>query len=112
MAGAGERAGRGSVTSTEAQKNFGDVLSRVAREGRVFVTKHDRPEAVVLSIAAYEALVGPKAVELDALEREFDAALARMQMPAQQAGVDALFAAEAAHLGEAARDGAADGADG
>lgn len=94
--------GHDSVTSTEAQNNFGEVLTRAHREGRVFITKYRRPEAVVLSMEAYAALVGEAPVDLDALEREFDQLVARMQTEEQKAGVDALFEMTSEDLGKAA----------
>ena len=68
-----------SVSATEAQNNFGEVLARVARDGKVFITRYRRPEAVVLSMQEYEALAGVEPVDLDTLEREFDSLVARMQ---------------------------------
>lgn len=97
--------GRGfgrSVTSTEAQNNFGAVLEAVSSEGRVFITRYQRPQAVVLSMAEYEALVGEEPVDLAALEAEFDVMMDAMQTEAQRAGVDALFGMTPERLGEAA----------
>lgn len=97
-----------SFTSTEAQNNFGQVLRRARREGHVFITKYDRPEAVVLSIEEYESLTGREPVDLQALEREFDEMLERMQRPAHRRAVDRLFSMTGAELGEAAVRGAVD----
>jgi antitoxin Phd len=91
-----------SIPATEAQNNFGQVLGRAKREGRVFITRYDRPEAVVLSIEEYEALTGREPVDLQALEREFDAMLLRMQRPEHGRAVDQLFAMTATELGKAA----------
>ena len=52
------------VLATEAQNNFGRVLGKVAEEGVVYITKYDRPQAVVLSVDRYEALVGESNPEL------------------------------------------------
>lgn len=93
---------RSSFTSTEAQNNFGQVLSRASREGRVFITRYDRLEAVVLSIEEYELLVGRESVDLEALDLEFDELLARMQRPAQRPTVDRLFSMTGQELGSAA----------
>jgi len=97
-----ERIEHSSVTSTEAQNNFGEVLSRAAREGRVFITRYRRPEAVVLSMDAYAALVGEEPVDLDALERDFEALVARMQTAEHGAGVDAFLSMTPRQLGQAA----------
>jgi prevent-host-death family protein len=52
-----------SLSATEAQNNFGQVLGRAKRGGRVFITRYDRPEAVLLSIEEYEALTGREPVD-------------------------------------------------
>jgi prevent-host-death family protein len=91
-----------SIPATEAQNNFGRVLGRAKREGRVFITRYDRPEAVVLSIEEYEALTGREPVDLQRLEREFDAMLLRMQRPEHGHAVDQLFAMTGSELGKAA----------
>ena len=91
-----------SIPATEAQNNFGRVLGRVKREGRVFITRYEQPEAVVLSIEEYEALTGREPVDLQALEREFDTMLLRMQRPEHGRAVDQLFAMTGSQLGKAA----------
>jgi antitoxin Phd len=98
--------GSESVSSTEAQNNFGDVLARVSKGGRVFITRYQRPEAVLLSMAEYEALTGEEPVDLGALEREFDSMVERMQSEAHRVGVDRLFGMSAEALGESAVDAA------
>ncbi len=99
---------RSSFTSTEAQNNFGQVLSRARREGGVFITRYDRPEAVVLSIEEYEALTGQEPIDLPALEREFDELLEQMQRPEHRRAVDRLFSLTGRELGEAAVRAVAD----
>jgi prevent-host-death family protein len=94
-----------SFTSTEAQNNFGRVLSRARREGHVFITRYDRPEAVVLSIEEYESLIGQESVDLEALEHEFDELLLRMQRPEHRGATDRLFAMTGRELGEGAARG-------
>lgn len=91
-----------SIPATEAQNNFGRVLGRAKREGRVFITRYDQPEAVVLSIEEYDALTGREPVDLRALEREFDAMLHRMQRPEYERAVDKLFSMTGSQLGKAA----------
>ena len=96
--------GSQSVSATDAQNNFGEVLARVARDGRVFITRYRRPEAVVLSMREYEALSGEEPVDLEALEREFDGMMTQMQSPEQRQAVDSLFRMAPADLGEAAAE--------
>ncbi len=98
---------RSSVTSTEAQNNFGQVLSRARQEGGVFITRYDRPEAVVLSIEEYEALTREEAPDLAALEREFDELLEQMQRPEHRRAVERFFSLTGPELGEAAVRGIA-----
>ena len=96
-----------SVSATEAQNNFGRVLGKVAEEGVVYITKYDRPQAVVISVDRYEALVGDSDPDLADLTREFDAMLEAMQTPEAAAAGDILFAMDGEALGAAAVRGAA-----
>jgi prevent-host-death family protein len=66
------------------------VMVRVAREGRVLVTNHREPEAVILSITEYTALASAASAAaaacaqqsaLDALRRSFDERLAALREP-------------------------------
>jgi prevent-host-death family protein len=64
------------------------VMKSVAREGRVLVTNHREPEAVILSIKVYTALLDAAAAadraresELDVLRRSFDERLAALRSP-------------------------------
>ncbi len=108
VSGAGDVAGRGTgldasaLTATEAQNNFGRVLRRAGRGETVYITKHDRAAAVVVSIERYRELTDETAADLDELTGEFDAMLARMQSEEAAAGFDALFEMDSAALGEAA----------
>lgn len=95
-----------SVTATEAQNNFGRVLGTVAQDQVVYITKYDRPEAVVLSVERYEALTGRNAPDLEELTRRFDEMLARMQSPEAVTGVETFFAMGTEELGAAALRGA------
>lgn len=91
-----------SFTSTEAQNNFGQILSRAKQGDHVVITRHSRPEAVLLSIEEYETLVGQRVVDLSALEREFDEMFERMQRPSHRKAVDRLFEMTSEDLGQAA----------
>jgi prevent-host-death family protein len=90
------------VSATVAKNEFGRVLDMALRGGRVVITKHNAPKAVLLSADAYEALARRAAPDLDALREEFDAMLERMQTPKARAGTARLFAASASELGGAA----------
>ncbi|MEX2570189.1 MAG: type II toxin-antitoxin system Phd/YefM family antitoxin [Gemmatimonadota bacterium] len=102
----GDRHKMDSVPSTEAQNNFGRVMGRVAREGELYITKHNRPQAVLLSIDKYLELVGPAAmVELDPLSQRFDQMLAEMQTDRAAAGADRLFSMTPEELSKASKEG-------
>ena len=96
-----------SVSATEAQNNFGRVLGKVAEDDVVYIPKYDRPQAVVMSVDRYEALVGESDPDLADLVREFDEMFEAMQTPEAMAAGDALFAMDGKALGEAAARGAA-----
>jgi PHD/YefM family antitoxin component YafN of YafNO toxin-antitoxin module len=70
--------------------------------GRVVITKHDAPTAVLLSYDEYQDLTGADSPDLDALSHEFDELMARMQTPASREATEALFRASTAELAEAA----------
>lgn len=95
-----------SVSATEAQNNFGRVLGDAALGRVVYITRYDRPAAVVMSIAEYDALTRSSAQELDELTREFEARLAGMQTSRAAAAVDALFEMDSSELGATAREAA------
>lgn len=68
------------------------VMQVVARSGKVVVTNHNKPEAVILPAAEYERLLGllrdsaaRDEAALDGLRRQFDARLAALAQP-QAAG--------------------------
>jgi PHD/YefM family antitoxin component YafN of YafNO toxin-antitoxin module len=63
-------------------------MKSVAREGRVLVTNHREPEAVILSIKAYTDLLDAAAAAdraqgsaLEVLRRSFDERLAALRSP-------------------------------
>lgn len=74
------------------------VMKAVARDGQVLVTNHDEPEAVILPVEEYaailEALRGLAARDeamLDTLRRKFDERLACLDAPGAGKKLDALF---------------------
>jgi prevent-host-death family protein len=95
-----------SVSATEAQNNFGRVLGEAAGGRVVYITKYDRPAAVVMSIAEYDALTRSGSQDLDELAGEFEARLAGMQTSQAAAAVDSLFEMDPKSLGEAAHEAA------
>jgi len=90
------------VTATHAKREFADILEKAIRGGRVVITKHNAPKAVLVSVEEFDALMPAVDVELDTLSREFDALLARMQTPAARAGMRSAFDSSPKELGEAA----------
>ena len=110
-AGAGRRATRRSaaaeiteaVAATAAKNRFGQLLGTATQGGRVVITKHDAPSAVLLSYEEYRELTHEDSPDLEALSHEFDELLERMQAPAARDATDALFDASPADLAEAAR---------
>src|SRR5437773_12537130 len=95
------------ISASVAKNSFGRVLDRVAREGRLAITKHDEPCAVLISIDEYRALVGAEQVTLNTLSAEFDALFERMQRPGAAAAMQKAFAMTPAELGRAAVKNAA-----
>lgn len=61
------------------------VMDTVRREGPVVVTNHERPEAVILTVAEYKRLQSGAAARndaaMDALQREYDARLSCLDEP-------------------------------
>ena len=89
-------------SATEAKNSFGKVLDTAISQGMAAITKRDRPTAVVLSMDAYQALLGAQAKPLDTLSHEFDAMLQQMQSPASAQGMMDAFDASEDELGQAA----------
>ncbi len=90
-----------SVTTTELKNNFGDVVRQATREA-VAITRHRRPEFVLVPAAEYAQLRQSQQAPLDALTAEFDAMVAQMNTPASKQAVDQFFAATSKELGQAA----------
>lgn len=91
-----------SVTSTQAQNGFGELLDKVIEGQRVVITKYATPKAVVLPYSEYKELTERGARQLNTLSAEFDALLAGMQTREARAGLKAAFGASPAELGKAA----------
>ncbi len=91
-----------AISATEAKNEFGRILETVIQGGKVVITKHDSPKAVVISMDEFNALSNAHRAELEALSEKFDRFLARMQTPAARAGMNAAFRATPKELGKAA----------
>lgn len=91
-----------TVTATEAKTRFGPLLETAIRGASVVITKHDKPKAVLLSIAEFEALGGSRPPDLDALSGEFDTLLARLQTPRNRKALKSAFEATPKELGRLA----------
>jgi PHD/YefM family antitoxin component YafN of YafNO toxin-antitoxin module len=78
-----------TVPASDVKKRgWRGVMRTLARDGAVVVTNHDEPEAVILPVDTYEALVdlveqtrSRAATELDALRQQFDERLAVLRAP-------------------------------
>jgi prevent-host-death family protein len=61
-----------SINSTDAKKSFSDVVLKVQQEP-VWITRHDKPEAVVMSAKEYQEIQALKERVLKMeLEKGFD----------------------------------------
>lgn len=91
-----------TVTATEAQLHFGQIVDRALQDDVVVITRHNQPRVVLVSFDRYTALVSAKASALDTLNDEFDHLLANMQRPAARAAMHDAYGASSAQLGRAA----------
>lgn len=91
-----------AVSATDAKNEFGRILEQVIRGGKVVITRHDTPKAILLSMEEFHALSDVPRKEIEALSGEFDRLLARMQTPADRARMNAAFHATPKELGKAA----------
>jgi len=89
-------------TATQAKNEFAQVLETVLKGGTVVITKHNSPKAVVISMDAFKKLAPSPETQLNLLEDEFDALLARMQTPKARRAMQSLFKASSKALGKAA----------
>jgi len=97
-----ESIGGTAISATGAKNGFGRILEKVIQGGRVVITKHASPKAVLISMEEFHALSNAHRAELEALRDEFDTLLARMQTPASRTGMKAAFHATPKELGQAA----------
>lgn len=91
-----------TFSATRLVSGMQKVTHTVMAEGAVVITRHDEPAMVLLSVERYLRLEQAAEPQLDALGRQFDHMLERMQgARAAQAMADA-FAMSPEELGEAA----------
>jgi antitoxin Phd len=95
------------IPATEAKNQFGRMLESAIRGGRVVITKHQSPKAVLISVDEFNALSDSRRDDIEALSEEFDSLLSRMQTPSARAGMKAAFNATPKQLGKAAAVAAA-----
>ena len=91
-----------SYPATTAKNSFGKMMQTASRKGAVAITRHNEPEAVLLSLDEYQTLVDSGAQHLSALTAEFDSMLDNMQTEKSRRGTKAAFNASPASLGRAA----------
>lgn len=90
------------VTATALKNSTADILDRVAAQGAVAITRHDKPRAVLVSIEQYERMTGGESDWLADLHEEYRGMLDKMQEPKQKAAAKRLFEATPEELGAAA----------
>ena len=91
-----------SISATDAKNEFGQVLEKVIQGASIVITKHHSPKAALIPIEQFNSLADTHRTALEALRREWDEKLARMQTPEGRAAMDAAFHATPEELGEAA----------
>lgn len=77
-------------------------MNAAAVHGAVAVRKRNTPEAVLMSMGEYEALVANVPDSLESLRREFDDLVEKMQSPKSRSAADALFTSTSDELGRVA----------
>lgn len=89
------------LSSTELKSNTGEVL-RQAAKGAIAITRHNRPEFVLLPAAQYDELISQSSGTLAQMSEQFDALVERINAPAAAAGFQSLFTASPQALGQSA----------
>jgi antitoxin Phd len=95
-------AGESIIPATQAKNNFGRILETVLQGGRVVITKHDMPKAILISMDEFNELSGATELSLVTLRGEFDALFARLQNPEARRAMKSAFHASPKELGKAA----------
>ena len=91
-----------SVSATEAKNKFGQILESALLGKRVFITRHDTPKAVLISVGDFEDLSLSPQTQLSTLTHEFDRLLEEMQRPGTRSKLKAALSASPKQLGAAA----------
>ena len=94
------------VSASEAKHKFGQLLDTALRSGPVTITKQRKPQAVLISLEEYRALIHADEHALDTLTAEFDAMFERMQAPGAAAAMQKAFDSPPGKLGAIAVAGA------
>ncbi len=97
----GPRSGR-AVSATTAKNDFGQILERAMKGDRVIITRHERPQAVLMSMDEYNTLARGTEAKLNTLTEQFDSMLERMQGPKARKALEAAFHATPRQLGRVA----------
>jgi antitoxin Phd len=95
-------AGESIIPATKAKNNFGRILESVLQGGRVVITKHDLPKAILISMDEFNDLSGAMELALGTLRGEFDALFAGMQTPGARRAMKSAFHAPPKEFGKAA----------
>lgn len=90
------------ISATVLKNKFSDVARLASREP-LAITRHNRRDFVILKSEHYDEIQRSRRATLDGLTAEFDQLVARMQTPKAKRAADALFAADAKSLGQAAK---------
>lgn len=98
-----------TVAATRARKQFSAILEKAIGGGAVAITRHDVPQAVLLSYEEFESLVQVRSRTLNNPDAKFDDLLDRMQTPETTKRMESGFHASPAKLGRAAMKAARKG---
>ena len=93
------------IDATSAKNRFGEIL-KMAEKEPVYIVKHGKPSAVVVSASQFETLAtGSRTRDeatLDALRNDFNKMYAQMQHPRWRKDIDLLVEASADELNKVA----------
>jgi prevent-host-death family protein len=89
------------VSASVLKNKFSEVV-RLASNGPLAVSRHNRREFVILTAGQYEELQQSRRAPLETLTAEFDQIVAKMNTPGGKRASAALFSASPKALGKAA----------
>jgi len=87
--------------ASTVKNKFREVADQAAK-GAIAISRYNRPELVIMTVAEYVRLEKLRRAPLDALTGQFDELVAKMQTPKSKRAVQALLGATSANLGKAA----------